>query len=92
MDNLNVRGLFGTLERFATKHREENSLPAWEDLSMYQEYWGIEAICKNNRVDDARKERKAAGVLPWGDDTTCKNSKSPQFGTFKKWLVDLAVI
>ena len=64
MDNLNLRGLFGTLERFATKHREENSLPAWGDLSMYQEYWDIEAICKNNRVDDApMKEKQQALYL-----------------------------
>jgi hypothetical protein len=77
MDNLNGRGLFGTLERFTTKHREENSLPAWEDLSMYQEYWGIEAMCKNNLVHDAQKERKAAGALPWEDDTTRRDFKDP---------------
>jgi len=92
MDNLNVRGLFGTLERFATKHREENSLPVWEDLSMYQEYWGIEAICKNNRVMMPERKGKQQAFYLGETTRTCKDSKSPQFGTFKKWLVDLAVI
>jgi hypothetical protein len=55
---------------------------------MYHEYWGVNAIGKNNRAD----EREAAGVLPWEYNATRRDSTNRQFEIFKKLRIDLAAI